>query len=52
MITELVTLVKDKEAKKMILVFALIGGGLIAFKSYYDMKLTKLRIKELEQSIK
>lgn len=48
MITELVTLTKDKEVKKMILGLALLGGAMLAIKTYYDMKLTRLRIEQLE----
>jgi len=48
MLQQLSTLIKDPDTKKAIIVLGVISGAFLMVKYYHEIKLTKLRIKEIE----
>ena len=49
MIEGLAKIVKDPQTRKALIVIGLASGVFLMVKSYHDIKLTKLRIKEIEE---
>ena len=49
MLQSIANLVKDPQTRKALIVIGLASGVFLMVKSYHDIKLTKLRIKEIEE---
>jgi len=50
MFQSLANLVKDPQTRKTLIVIGVASGIFLMVKSYHEIKLTKLRIKQLEES--
>jgi len=49
MIEGIAKLVKDPKTRQAIILIGIASGVFLMVKSYHDIKLTKLRIKEIEE---
>jgi len=49
MFQSLANLVKDPKTKKALIIIGVASGVFLMVKSYHEIKLTKLRIKQLEE---